>query len=163
MRTDLCPDPFFVRSASLRCNKSLTVLGTQSATLPLINCSYRDYAHIWQRSVGREEGLQDRLSHLVCSCVHRAAPGKKSAACVIADHRYRRRSHVPPLGVGDSKRFPCVASQSSSVRSVVVLSLHQNGLSIGPSAVFGTYGSARGADTGLNIRSISPHRKSNLI
>jgi hypothetical protein len=26
---------------------------------------------------------------------------------------------------------------------VVVLSLHQNGLSIGPSAVFGTYGPAR--------------------
>ena len=44
--------------------------------------------------------------------------------------------------------------QSSSVRSVVVLSLHQNGLSIGPSAVFETYGLARRADTGLNIRSI---------
>jgi hypothetical protein len=49
------------------------------------------------------------------------------------------------------------------MRSVVVLSLHQNGLSIGQSAVFGTYGPARRADTSLNIRSISPHRRSNLI
>jgi hypothetical protein len=36
-------------------------------------------------------------------------------------------------------------------------------LSIGPSAVFGTCGPARRADTSLNIRSISPHRKSSPI
>ena len=46
---------------------------------PLINCSYRPYAHSWQRSIGREEGLQNRLSHLVYSCVHRAAPYKNAA------------------------------------------------------------------------------------
>ena len=51
------------------------------------------------------------------------------------------------------------ASQSSSVRSVVVLSLHQNGLSIGQSAVFGTYGSVRRADISLNTPSISPHQR----
>ena len=50
-----------------------------------------------------------------------------------------------------------------SVRSVVVLSLHQNGLSIGQSAVFGTCGPARRADTGLNVPCIYPHRKSSLI
>jgi hypothetical protein len=36
-----------------------------------------------------------------------------------------------------------------------MLSLHQNGLSIGLSAVFGTYGPAKRADTGLNIRYFS--------
>ena len=41
--------------------------------------------------------------------------------------------------------------------------MHQNGLSIGPSAVFGMYGSARCADVALKIRSISPPRKSNPI
>jgi hypothetical protein len=41
--------------------------------------------------------------------------------------------------------------------------LHQNGLSIGLSAVFGTYGPARRADTGLNVRFISPHPKSSPI
>jgi hypothetical protein len=60
---------------------------------------------------------------------------------------------------GDSERSPCIKGRSSSVRSVVVLSLHQNGLSIGPSVVFGTYGPARRAGTGLNIQSISPQRK----
>jgi len=44
-----------------------------------------------------------------------------------------------------------------------VLSLHQNGLSIGPSAVFGTYGCVRRADISLNTPSISPHQKSSLI
>src|SRR5215467_16234809 len=67
------------------------------------------------------------------------------------------------MGVGGSERSPCVASQSSSVRSVVVLSLHQNGLSIGQSAVFGTYGSVRRADISLNTPSISPHQRSSLI
>jgi hypothetical protein len=37
--------------------------------------------------------------------------------------------------------------------------LHQNGLSTGPSAVFGTYGPAQRADTSLKIRSISPHQE----
>jgi hypothetical protein len=54
---------------------------------------------------------------------------------------------------------PCVKGQSSSVRSVVALSLHQNGLSTGLSAVFGTYGPAKHADTSLKIRSISPHQE----
>ena len=47
-----------------------------------------------------------------------------------------------------------------SVGNVVVLSLRQNGLNIGPSGVFAMYGSVRRADIGLKIRSISPHRKS---
>ena len=44
-----------------------------------------------------------------------------------------------------------------------VLSLHQNGLSIGQSAVFGTYGSVRRADISLNTPSISPHQRPSLI
>ena len=48
---------------------------------------------------------------------------------------------------------PCIKGQSFSVRYVVPLSLHQNGLSIGPSAAFGTCGGAKPADTSLNILS----------
>ena len=63
------------------------------------------------------------------------------------------------MGVGDSERSPCIKGRSLSVRSVVVLSLRQNGLSIDPSVVFGTCGPARRAGTGLNIQSISAHLK----
>ena len=47
------------------------------------------------------------------------------------------------MGSGTGRGPQCIKDQSFSVRSVVVLSLHQNGLSIGPSDVFGTYGFAR--------------------
>src|SRR6516165_8449450 len=41
--------------------------------LLLIGCSYRDYAHGWQRSVDHEQSLQERPSRLVRPNVH-AAP-----------------------------------------------------------------------------------------
>jgi hypothetical protein len=44
-------------------------------------------------SVGREEGLQDRLSHLVHSCIYRAAPCKNSAPHLILPELPRRQRH----------------------------------------------------------------------
>ena len=55
-------------------------------------------------SVGREEGLQDRLSRVVYSGAHRAAPGKKSAPYLILPEPRKPTSaevgcHAPPRGV----------------------------------------------------------------
>jgi len=58
---------------------------------PLTGCPYRDHAHSRQHFVDYEQGLQKRLSRVVCSYVNRAAPRKKSAACL-------RRPHVDLLG-----------------------------------------------------------------
>src|SRR5262249_26325037 len=63
-------------------------------------------------------------------------------------------NNIASIGVGDSEGSPCVKGRSRSVRSAVPLSLHQNGLSIDRSAVFATCGSARPADTSLNMRLI---------
>jgi hypothetical protein len=41
---------------------------------------YRDCAHSWQHRVGREEGLQERLSYVVCSDLERGASHKNPAA-----------------------------------------------------------------------------------
>jgi hypothetical protein len=50
-----------------------------------------------------------------------------------------------------------VTDQSRIARSAVLLSLHQNGLSICQTVVFGTCDPARPADTSLNTRPTYPH------
>jgi hypothetical protein len=55
--------------------------------LPLISCSYRDCTRSRQHAVDHEQGLQERLSRVVRSNVHRMAPHENSAPCLICRSR----------------------------------------------------------------------------
>jgi hypothetical protein len=46
-------------------------------------CCYRDYADSRQHSDDHEQSLQERLSRVVRSDLHRKAPRKNPASCLI--------------------------------------------------------------------------------
>ena len=73
---------------------------------PLTGCPYRDHAHSRQHFVDYEQGLQKRLSRVVCSYVNRAAPRKNSAARLTRPRRRfvgRTRQKIT-LAAGPSNR-----------------------------------------------------------
>src|SRR5262249_55326773 len=124
--------------------------------------------NVWRTSLERLRGgirapeqsrKPDEQIVAAWACGFGASANSQSAA-LLSDKSCNNNTsgslNMLPLVSGDREGSPCVKGQSRSARSAVPLSLHQNGLSIGPSNVFGTRGPARPADTSLRIRPIYP-------
>jgi hypothetical protein len=66
---------------------------------PFLVVIYRDCAHSREHSVDYEQSLQERLSHVVCSYLHRAAPPRKNSAPYLVLPIYIGAFLGPPVAI----------------------------------------------------------------